>query len=1051
MKTRNYLTFVSIILIASLLPFVSQAQGYDSGKVQKKTEFKWPEGKKMAVSLTFDDARLSQPDFGIPLLDKNGVKATFYVSPDNMLQRADAWKKAVKNGHDIGNHSLLHPCTGNFDWSRHKALEDYTLMSMDEELDSANKIIYTTLGVTPVSFAFPCGQKFVGRGELTKSYIPVIASKFESGRGWRDEGPNDPAFCDMSQLTGMELDGKSFEEVKSLIESARDKGQWLVLAGHEMNTGGVQTSILSTIEAICKYAADPANGIWIADVHSVASYVKEKRSEVAFSEVPLYKNPIYPVEQRVNDLLSRMTLEEKVGQMNIPTCYSSELGWGLNSNAPYMWDMENTKEVREKQLEGCRKWAAGTHNTVFGPGGGFFTLSDRLIYEGPERQAMVLNELQKIAIEKTRLGIPLFQIEEGTHGLMCPGGTVFPEGLAIGSSWNRNLVRQIYTAAAQEGRSIGVHGLCTLVIEPNRDPRMGRNEEGFSEDPYMCSQIAAEIVQALQGYDISAPDKLAAFLCHYPGQSQPVSGFERGAMEISERKFREVFLPSFKTGIKKYGALGVMATYPAIDGVAVHSSEKILTGILREELGFKGIVVCEGGGLGTIVTERHAATQKEAGILAIKAGVDIGISIEDAYMGGLIENVNEGKISMDEVDRAVSRLLRLKFQMGLFENPYVDPEKAKKIVNSKEHSELALKAEREGIVLLKNEKKLLPLKKDIKSIAVIGPDADAPIDQLGDYHPQFVPQHVVTILEGIKNKVSPKATVTYVKGCEVIGDKLNEIARAKAAAKKADVAVVVIGEAGYTTNGEGRDVASLDLTGMQEELLKAVFSTGTPTIAVLVNGRPLSIRWASGNIPAIVEAWMCGEQGGNAVADVLFGDYNPSGKLPVSIPRTVGQFPFYYNHSATKEGAKYIDMDATPLYEFGFGLSYTTFEYSNLRITPEKINPEGSIDITLDVKNTGPVKGDEVVQLYINDIVSSTSKPVIELKGYEKVSLEPGETKPVKLKLTPEELSLLDRDMNLVVEPGIFEVMVGSSSADIRLKGNVEVMNSEVLTVIPKK
>ena len=960
------------------------------------------------------------------------------------------WKKAVSAGHDIGNHSLLHPCTGNFEWSRQKALENYTLMSMNAELDSANKVINKTLGITPVSFAFPCGQKFVGRGEMTKSYIPVVAAKFESARGWLDEGPNDPNFCDMSQLTGMELDGKTFEQVKIIIESAKEKGSWLVLAGHEMNDGGVQTSILSTIEAICKYANDPANGIWIDDVHAIASYIKEKRGEPVFSAVPIYKNPIFPVEQRVNDLISRMTLEEKVGQMNIPTCYSTELGWGLNSDAPYMWDMENTKEVREKQLEGCRKWAEGTHNKVFGPGGGFFTLSDRLIYEGPERQAKVLNELQKIAVEKTRLGIPLFQIEEGTHGLMCPGGTVFPEGLAIGSSWNRNLVREIYTAAAQEGKSIGVHGLCTLVIEPNRDPRMGRNEEGYSEDPYMCSQIAAEIVQALQGYDISAPDKLVAFLCHYPGQSQPVSGFERGAMEVSERQFRNVFLPSFKTGIKKYGALGVMATYPAIDGVAVHSSEKILTGILREELDFKGIVVCEGGGLGTIVTERHAATQKEAGILAIKAGVDVGISIEDAYMGGLIENVHEGKISMSEVDRAVSRLLRLKFQMGLFENPYVDPERAKKIVNSKEHQELALQAAREGIVLLKNEKKILPLKKDIKSIAVIGPDADAAIDQLGDYHPQVVPQHVVTVLEGIKNKVSPQAKITYVKGCEVIGDKLNEIEKAKTAAKRADIAVVVIGEAGYITNGEGRDVASLDLTGRQEELLKAVYSTGTPTIAVLINGRPLSVRWASENIPAIVEAWMCGEQGGNAVADVLFGDYNPSGKLPVSIPRTVGQYPFYYNHSATKEGAKYIDMPATPLYEFGFGLSYTTFEYSNLRIMPEQINNKGDVEIILDLKNTGSVKGDEVVQLYINDIISSTSKPVMELKGYEKVTLEPGEKKTVKLKLTPEELSLLDRNMNVVVEPGIFEVMIGGSSADIKLKGQFEVKDGYELTVTKK-
>ena len=976
MKSRKQRLIVLMTMVFSFFISISYSQSYETNAIQKKSDFQWPEGIKMALSLTFDDARLSQVDKGIPLLDKYGVKATFYVSPDNMIQKLDGWKKAVSNGHDIGNHSLLHPCTGNFDFSRDKALEDYTLQKMDVELDSANNILKKTLGFRPVSFAFPCGQSFVGRGNMTRSYIPLISAKFETGRGWLNEGPNNPAFCDLSQLTGMELDGKSFEQIKALIESAKSMGQWLVLAGHEMNEGGFQTSLLSTIEAICKYASDTANGIWIDNVHNIALYIKEKRGESKFAETPVYKNPLFPTEQRLNDLLSRMTLEEKVGQMNIPTCYSTELGWGLNSDAPYLWDMKDTKEVRDKQLDGCRKWAEGTHNTVFGPGGGFFTLSDRLIYEGPERQAKIMNELQKIAIEKTRLGIPLLQIEEGTHGLMCPGGTIFPEGLAIGSSWNKNLVRQIYTVAAKEGKAIGVHGLCTLVIEPNRDPRMGRNEEGYSEDPYMCSQIAANIVQALQGYDISAPDKLVAFLCHYPGQSQPVSGFERGAMEISERKFREVFLPSFATGIKKYGALGVMATYPAIDGVAVHSSEKMLTKILREELDFKGIVVCEGGGLGTIVTERHAATQKEAGILAIKAGVDIGISIEDAYMGGLIENVNEGKIAMKEVDQAVSRLLRLKLQMGLFEKPYVDPEYAVSIVNSKEHKELALQAAREGIVLLKNEKQILPLKKDIKTIAVIGPNADAPVDQLGDYFPHNVPQEVVTVLQGIKNKVPAKTKITYVKGCEVIGNKINEIAKAKTAAKNADIAIVVIGEGGYITNGEGRDVASLDLTGMQEDLLKAVYSTGTPTIVVLINGRPLSIRWPSENIPAIVEAWMCGEQGGNAVAEVLFGDYNPSGRLPVTVPRHVGQFPFYYNFSATKDGASYIDMPATPLYEFGFGLSYTTFEYSNLSIFPKEINNEGKVEITLDIKNTGAVKGDEVVQLYINDIISSTSRPV---------------------------------------------------------------------------
>lgn len=1032
-------TWIILLTIVFCLTFKISSGQYPAKTENAKSSFEWPEGKKMALSLTFDDARLSQIDKGIPLLDRYNVKATFYVSQSNMLQRTDGWKQALKNGHDIGNHALVHPCTINYGWAQEAALENYTIQRMRKELDSATVIIRNILGTEPVSFAFPCGETFVGKGVNLKSYIPLVASSFESGRLWLSEGPNDPVYCDMSQLTGMELDGKSFDQIKALIETAAKKGSWLILAGHEMNDEGFQTSLLPTIEAICKYASDPANGIWIDNVHSIASYVRNKRGEAAFSKLPLYRNPTYPVEQRLNDLLSRMTLEEKVGQINIPTCYSTELGWGLNSDAPYLWDMENTREVREKQLAGCRKWAEGTHNDVFGPGGGFFTLSDRLIHEGTRRQAEVLNELQKIAVEKTRLGIPLLEIEEGTHGLMCPGGTVFPEGLAIGASWNRDLVRKIYSAAAKEGRSIGVHGLCTLVIEPNRDPRMGRNEEGFSEDPYLCSRMAADIVQSLQGYDISAPDKLISFLCHYPGQSQPVSGFERGAMEISDRKLREVFLPSWVTGIKKYGALGVMATYPAVDGVAVHSSEKILTKILREELGFKGIVLSEGGGLGTIVTERHAANQKDAGILAIKAGVDVGISIEDAYMGGLIENVKNGRISINEVDQAVSRLLRLKFQLGLFENPYTDVENAVTTVNSKEHKEIALQAAREGIVLLKNEKNILPLKKNLRSIAVIGPDADAAIDQLGDYHPQVVPQEVVTMLKGIKNKVGSSTKVTYVKGCEVTGTKLNEIEKAKSAARNADVAIVVVGEAGYITNGEGRDVASLDLTGLQEDLLKAIYATGTPTIVVLINGRPLSVRWASEKVPAIVEAWMCGEQGGNAVADVIFGDYNPGGKLPVTIPRNIGQFPFYYNHSITKENSNYVDMPGTPLYEFGFGLSYTSFEYSNLKITPKETNKRGEVEVTADIRNTGKIKGAEVVQLYINDIISSTSKPVKELKGYEKISLEPGEVKSVSFRLTPEELSLYDRDMNFVVEPGIFKVMVGSSSKDIRLNGEFEV------------
>ncbi len=1007
------------VIVFSLVAVISPAQSYQAGPNQNVSGFQWPEGKKMGLSLTFDDARLSQADKGIPLLDKYNVKATFYLSPDNMMQRLETWKKAVSNGHEIGNHSLVHPCTGNFDWSRNKALEDYTLQQMSMELDSANKLLKEVLGIRPVSFAFPCGQTFVGRGMMTKSYVPLISSMFETGRGWLGEGPNDPAFCDMAQITGMELDGKSFDQIKKLIESAKSSGQWLVLAGHEMNEGGNQTSLLATIEAICQYASDPANGIWLDNVHNIAAYIKEKREEKPFTETPVYKNSFYPVKQRIEDLISRMTLEEKVGQLNMPCVYVSELG--------------NNVEAKK---EGCRKFAEGVIEKGIGPGGGLFDVANEVLgLKDPGQQADFFNELQKIAIGKTRLGIPLLQIEEGTHGFMCAGGTVFPEGLAIGSTFNMDLVSRIYGTAAKEARSTGVHLLNTLVMEPDRDPRMGRNEEGYSEDPYLVSRIGETIVKIMQGYDISGKENVVASLTDFPGQSEPVSGLERGALEVSERKLREVFLPPWIAAVKKQGALSVMADYPAVDGIAAHASRYLLTTILRNEMGFEGIVLDEGGGIGTLISEGHAATFKEAGILAMKAGVDVGISYQPAYMMDLIENVKEGKVNIEEVNRSLRRILNIKFKLGLFENPFVDPDYARKIRHTKESQELALQTAREGIVLLKNEKNTLPLKKEIKSVAVIGPNADAWENQVGDYSPRNIPQHIVTVLEGIKNKVTSKTEVTYVKGCNITGNELNEIDKAKEAAKNADIAIVVLGEDGRT-DGESHDVASLDLTGLQEELLKAVHSTGKPTIVVLINGRALSIRWPAENSPAIVEAWNCGEQGGNAVADVLFGDYNPGGKLPVTIPRHVGQLPVYYNHSKTKRNS-YVDMPATPLYEFGYGLSYTTFEYSNLQILPNEINTADEVQITLDVKNTGKVKGEEVAQLYINDVISSVTTPVKELKGFSKISLEPGETKSVKFKLLPEDLSLFDKNMNEVIEPGVFDIMIGSSSEDIRLKGKL--------------
>jgi beta-glucosidase len=526
---------------------------------------------------------------------------------------------------------------------------------------------------------------------------------------------------------------------------------------------------------------------------------------------------------------------------------------------------------------------------------------------------------------------------------------------------------------------------------------------------------------------------------------------ERGAMEISERKLREIFLPPWITGIKKSGALGVMATYPSIDGVPTHASEFLLTEILRNEMGFEGLVLSEGGGITTIVYEHLAASQKEAGALALKAGVDVGISFEEAYLRPMIENVKEGKVSTDLIDRAVRRILSLKFRLGLFENPYIDPDYAVKIIHSEKSQKLALEAAREGIVLLKNENNILPLQKDIKKIAVIGPNADDRLNQLGDYTAKVVLQDITTVLDGIK-AVLPNADVQYVMGCKVIGDSLNEISEAAKAAINADVAIVVLGENEWSTPnkegtvGEGYDVASLDLTGLQEDLLKAVYETGTPTILVLINGRPLSIPWAAEHIPAIVEAWIPGEKGGGAIADVLLGDYNPSGKLSVTIPAHAGQLPVYYNYMPSKQewidnhwGKAYVDMPATPLWEFGFGLSYTKYEYSNLKISPKETSDYGEIKISVDVSNEGNMKGSEVVQLYIRDLIATVTTPVKELKGFTKITLEPGEKKTVEFKLNHESLALYNRVMDYVVEPGTFELMVGSSSEEIKLKGEFEI------------
>jgi beta-glucosidase len=678
------------------------------------------------------------------------------------------------------------------------------------------------------------------------------------------------------------------------------------------------------------------------------------------TDTPIYLDLKRPIEERIDDLMGRMTLKEKVGQLNLPCVYVDQLGRDIPS-----------------KMEACKRFAAGTYTNEIGPGCGFFTLANEILHKDARQQAEYFNELQKIAVTQTRLKIPLLEDEEGTHGAMLPGATIFPEGLAIGSSFDLDLVKSVYEAAAAEARALGIHMLSTLVMEVDRDPRMGRNEEAYTEDPYLYSRIGEAIVRATQGFDISAPDKVIAVLTDFPTQSEPAGGLERGAIEVSERSLRENFIPPWIGAITKAGGLGVMAGYPEVEDVPAHGSEKWMNDVLRQELGFQGVVESEGGGFGTLIDENIVRTQKEAGALALKAGVDLNITYEPAYMGPLIENVEEGRVPMALVDRAVRRVLELKFRLGLFEHPYVDVERAVATIHSQPNQDLALRAGREGIVLLKNEKNTLPLRKNLNSIAVIGPDADNLMNLLGDYSPKEITQHVVSILEGIKAAAGPQTKVIRARGCGVLSNDKSGFPEAIRAAKNADVAVVVVGEnqgqndvdeeKDPPTDGEGHDVASLDLTGVQEDLVKAVHETGTPTVVVLVNGRPLSTRWTAEHVPAIVEAWRPGERGGQAVADVLFGDYNPSGRLAITIPRHVGQLPAYYNYKPSKAywmqklKRGYVDMPATPLYPFGYGLSYTNYEYSNLRVEPAEIHPGGTAQVSVQVKNTGDRAGAETV------------------------------------------------------------------------------------------
>jgi beta-glucosidase len=745
-------------------------------------------------------------------------------------------------------------------------------------------------------------------------------------------------------------------------------------------------------------------------------------------ETPDYRNPKLPVEQRVADLLSRMTVEEKVAQ--ITTLWTRK-----PNQKPHEWTMADRGDFSPEAAALVMKHGIGQ-------------IARQRERKDARQSAVYANAVQKWLKENTRLGIPAMFHDEALHGHMATGSTSFPTPISLASSWDPELIAKIFTVAALESRIRGGHQVLGPNLDLARDPRWGRTEETYGEDSYLASRLGVACIKALQGPGPGVDgEHVMATAKHYAAHGQPESGTNVGPANISERILREIFLPTFEAAVKEAGVLSVMPSYNEIDGVPSHASHLLLQKILRQEWGFRGLIAADYNAIEQLQTLHHvAANRAEAAKLALEAGVDIELPDPDVYPS-LIQLINDGKVSVSTLDRAVGNVLRAKFMLGLFENPYVDPERAAKLTNSKAHKDLAAEAARRSITLLKNEGGLLPLDRaKLKSIAIIGPNAAGV--HLGGYS-DAAPGHGVGILEGVRNKAGEQIKVNYAEGCKITKEggnwwadssQLSDaetdaklIAEAVEAAKASDVAVLVVGgnedtnKEGWANNHLG-DRDSLELVGRQNDLVKAVLETGKPTVVMLINSAPLSINYIAEKVPAILEGFYLGEGTGVAVADVLFGDYNPAGKLAVSFPRSVGQLPIAYNYKPSARRG-YLFTSKEPLFPFGHGLSYTTFEYSNLKVTPAQIGPSGRAEVSVTVTNTGKRAGDEVVQLYIRDLVSSLTRPVMELKDFKRITLSPGESKTVNFTITPDKLSFLDINMNRIVEPGAFDIMVGTSSA----------------------
>ncbi len=752
------------------------------------------------------------------------------------------------------------------------------------------------------------------------------------------------------------------------------------------------------------------------------------------SDPPAYQNPALSPGRRVKDLLARMTLEEKAAQMM--GVWRKAFGTLLNATGQF----DSGK---------AKKFFKGGHaiGQVCRPG---------MTGKNAPEMAELTNAIQKFFRENTRLGIPVIFHDECLHGHMADGGTSFPQPIALAGTFNPDLVESLYSLAAAEARARGVHQALTPVLDVARDPRWGRVEETFGEDPYLVSRMGVAAVRGFQGDGtFRKKQHVIATLKHYAAHGQPESGMNCGPANISERVLREVLLAPFKAAVQEGGAISVMASYNEVDGVPSHANRWLLRDVLRREWRFKGFLVSDYFAIAELndrpATHGHqvAADKREACTLAVRAGVNVELPDPDCYLH-LVGLVRGGMLKEAELDQLVAPLLGWKFKLGLFDDPYVDPDVAARLAGCAEHRALARQAAREAITLLKNDGALLPLDdRRIKTIAVIGPNAHRSL--LGGY--SGTPVGEVTVLEGIRRRGGSCRRVRYGEGCKITrggswaqdsvtpgspAEDRRLIREAVTLANQADVIVLALGGNEQTSREAWSrqhlgDRACLDLVGRQDELAQAVLATGKPVVVVLFHGRPNSINFLAQNAPAILDCWYLGQEGGHAVAEVLFGDYNPGGKLPISVPRSAGHLPAHYNHKPSARRG-YLFDEVSPLFAFGFGLSYTTFEFSNLRLRKRRIRRDETTSLLVDVKNTGPRAGEEVVQMYIRDVVSTVTRPVKELKGFKRIALQPGERSTVEIPITPAALAFYGLGMNYEVEPGLFEIMAGPSSRDADLE-----------------